>query len=218
MESTLLDEVEGLGKVFYMHSNNVRLYGVKMLEILKQKEQQFNTIETEIFETALLLHDIGKQGIPKEILYKNGSLTTEERNIMNRHPDLGVDVLRELQTSIEQLKRLSCDELKIVEEVIRYHHENVDGTGYNQKLQLKEIPVTARIAQIADVFDSITSDRPYRRGKNTDEAIKEIKRVAGKQLDKRLVDILTDRENIEWVYAATPYRLEDTIDKIEKPV
>jgi len=97
------------------------------------------------------LHDLGKVAVPDAILLKTGSLTPEERGIMQRHPAIGEEICRPLRS------------LQTVRPIIRHHHEHQDGSGYPDGLRGEAVPVAARILQVVDVFDALTTDRPYRR-------------------------------------------------------
>lgn len=120
---------------------------------------------------ACILHDIGKIGIPGRILDKPGKLTEEEYEIVKRHSILGEDLVKDVPF------------LKDIALLIRWHHERWDGKGYPDGLKGYEIPLEDRIMAIADAFDAMTSDRPYRRALSIKEAIEEIRRGMGGQFD-----------------------------------
>jgi putative nucleotidyltransferase with HDIG domain len=124
-----------------------------------------------------LLHDIGKMGVPDGILLKPGPLSDEERQIMQRHPQYAYEML------------CSIDYLKKAIEIPFCHHENWDGTGYPRKLKGVEIPLSARIFSIVDVWDAITSDRPYRLAWSKDKAINYLRENAGKQFDPQIIKV-----------------------------
>jgi len=128
-------------------------------------------------EYGALLHDIGKIGIADMILKKAGPLTEEEWAVMRQHPTIGYNVLR------------SLDFLQNALPVVLHHQERYDGRGYPNGLKGEQIPVLARIFTIADSFDAMTSERPYRRAMRPEIAIQEVKRNAGSQFDPRLADI-----------------------------
>ncbi len=124
-----------------------------------------------------LLHDIGKMGVPDGILFKTGTLTDDEWEIMRKHTTFAYEML----SPIRYLKSAGID--------IPYcHHEKWDGTGYPRGLKGEQIPITARIFTIVDVWDAITSDRPYRSAWTKERAIEYIKEQSGKQFDPRVVD------------------------------
>jgi HD-GYP domain-containing protein (c-di-GMP phosphodiesterase class II) len=121
------------------------------------------------------MHDVGKIGVPDSILTKPGSLTAEEFTVMKAHPVKGGEIVGE----IEELGRVA--------DVIRHHHERVDGTGYPDGLRGEAIPLASRIILIADAFEAMTSDRSYRRGFNREAALRELVTHSGTQFDADLV-------------------------------
>ncbi len=129
---------------------------------------------------GFFLHDIGKVGIPESILCKPGPLTDLEWLVMRSHPHMGARILEPIPFMGEAV------------EIVRSHHERFDGSGYPRGLRGREIPLAARIFTIADSFDAMTSDRPYRRAVPTDAAIDEIRAGAGTQFDPRCVEAFVD--------------------------
>jgi HD-GYP domain-containing protein (c-di-GMP phosphodiesterase class II) len=123
-----------------------------------------------------LLHDIGKMGIPDSILLKEDTLTDEEWEKMRQHPGLAYEMLSSIRYLQPALDIPYC------------HHEKWDGTGYPRALKGSEIPIAARIFAVADVWDAITSDRPYRKGWSKEEALNYIREQSGKYFDPRVVD------------------------------
>ncbi|MEO7804652.1 MAG: HD domain-containing phosphohydrolase [Actinomycetota bacterium] len=134
-------------------------------------------LEKESLIFGFLLHDVGKIGIPEQILMKPGPLNEAEWEVMRRHPEMGVRIL-------DSALFLKPDAL----EVVHSHHERWDGEGYPLRLAKEDVPVTARLFAIADTFDAMTSDRPYRTGLSFDAAITEIERCSGTQFDPQVVD------------------------------
>jgi PAS domain S-box-containing protein len=126
---------------------------------------------------GFLLHDIGKIGVPDAILLKPGRLTEKERRVLQMHTTLGEHLL----SYVPFVSDLAHD-------VVAYHHERWDGTGYPWGLSGTAIPLGARIFAVADAFDAITSDRPYRKARPMSEAIAEIRRWAGSQFDPAVVE------------------------------
>ncbi len=124
---------------------------------------------------GFFLHDIGKVGIPERVLTKPGPLTEEEWAIMRAHPAIGADIVEPIRFLGEAV------------EIVRTHHEWFDGTGYPSGLRGDEIPLAARIFAIADSFDAMTSDRPYRRALPIEQALQEIRDGAGTQFDPAVV-------------------------------
>lgn len=123
------------------------------------------------------LHDVGKMGLPDKILLKQGSLTVEERKQIARHPLYAYDMLEPIQSLRSSL------------EIPLYHHERWDGMGYPEGLEGEEIPLPARIFAVVDVWDSLRSDKPYRKAWSRVEAVAHIQEAAGKHFDPEVVDV-----------------------------
>lgn len=123
-----------------------------------------------------LLHDIGKMGTPDAILHKNGSLDEEERRVIEKHPQHAYDMLKPIEYLHPALEIPYC------------HHEKWDGSGYPRKLKGEEIPIAARIFSIADVFDALTNDRPYRKALPVPEAVNYLKEQSGIHFDPYVVE------------------------------
>jgi len=123
-----------------------------------------------------LLHDIGKLGVPDGILLKPDNLTDAEWEIMRQHPTLAFNMLAPISYLRNAIDIPYC------------HHEKWDGSGYPRRLRAEQIPIAARIFAIADVWDAITSDRPYRKAWSKDEALEYIKQQSGKHFDPQVVD------------------------------
>jgi putative two-component system response regulator len=143
--------------------------------------------EVELIRRAAPLHDIGKIGIPDSILLKPGKLTPEEFEIMKTHTALGAKILSGGQFPL----------LQRAEEIALTHHERWDGTGH-LGLQGEVIPIAGRIVTVADVFDALISERPYKEAWPPTEAIEEVQRQGGKQFDPRVVNAF-----LQVVYAAS---------------
>ncbi|MGH7441068.1 MAG: HD-GYP domain-containing protein [bacterium] len=152
------------------HSNRVSLYGVAIARQLKL-DQAF----IESVQFGGLLHDIGKIGIPDLVLNKPARLTEEEFEVMKGHCALGAGLLRRVE-SLAHLVPL-----------VLYHHERFDGRGYPEGLAGKQIPLGARILNVADSFETITSDRVYHKARSFQEGLEEIKRCSGGQFDPEIV-------------------------------
>ncbi len=155
------------------HSRRVVQYTLSLAQQLGVPEEQLVPIMR-----GALLHDIGKIGVPDAILRKPGPLDEHEWEIMRQHTRFGYEMLK----GIEFLKEATS--------IILHHHERYDGTGYPERLAGEAIPLGARIFAVADAYDAITSDRPYRKGRSHDYALEEIRKGAGTQFDARVVDAL----------------------------
>jgi hypothetical protein len=130
---------------------------------------------------SAMLHDVGKLHVPDAILLKPGPLTAEEWELMRRHTTFGEQILRD-GAAFEMARRIA-----------RWHHENIDGSGYPDGLRGEQIPFEARIVRVADAFDAMTHDRPYKRAISLDAAIDELQRCAGSQFDPELVRLFVQR-------------------------
>lgn len=176
-EKLLLDTIESLVAALeakdpytFGHSSQVSSLTVAM-------SHQLNVKEADIFQfrIAALLHDIGKIGIPDQILNKPGFLDIEERKSIEQHPVIGAKILAGIPA------------LSQVTKIVRHHHARWDGTGYPEPLAGNEIPLGARIIAVADSFQAMTSDRTYRAGMLATVALVELKRCAGTQFDPDVV-------------------------------
>jgi HD-GYP domain-containing protein (c-di-GMP phosphodiesterase class II) len=137
-------------------------------------------------EYGALLHDVGKIGVPDAVLHKPGHLTSEERDEMRKHPELGYSMLKDID-----FLRPACP-------IILYHHERWDGQGYPRGLHSESIPEEARIFAVADVFDALTSDRPYHAARSYAEARAMIEGDRGTHFDPVAVDAFCAIPEAEW--------------------
>ena len=153
------------------HSGRVAKYTVMLA-----KELGYDDETVEKYYNIALLHDIGKIGIPEEVLNKPGKLTDDEYKIIQSHAQLGYNVLKDISIMPELATGAGC------------HHERPDGKGYPRGLKLEEIPRVAQIIAVADTFDAMYSTRPYRKRMNFDKVVSIIKEVSGTQLTPDVVD------------------------------
>lgn len=133
-----------------------------------------------------ILHDIGKSSIPEGILYKPGPLADYERKIIEMHTLIGVDIVDKIYAELDD--ELFESELATAKNIILHHHERWDGTGYPHRLQGDQIPLEARIVSVVDVFDALTTKRPYKEKWDTETAIRYLIEQKGKQFDPEIVD------------------------------
>lgn len=136
--------------------------------------------EVELIRVGALLHDIGKVGVPDSVLLKPGRYTDEEFSIMKRHPVIGNDILKHMDT------------LAVERQIVLYHHERMDGKGYPHGLMGEEIPMAARIVCVADAIDAMTTHRVYRRAQPISYCIEQLKKNAGTQFDASVVEVAVE--------------------------
>jgi HD-GYP domain-containing protein (c-di-GMP phosphodiesterase class II) len=141
------------------------------------------------------LHDIGKIGIPDHILLKPKGLNTEERLIMNTHTTIGREMIDRI---IDNFALDNLQHIDLLRNIAQYHHEFINGKGYPEGLQGDEIPIEARIVAVADVFDALTSKRPYKEAWDTDKAFEVLDQMSGEKLDTDCVQaLINNRERVE---------------------
>jgi hypothetical protein len=153
------------------HSERVTHYSVAIARAMRLSERRIQAIEYAGF-----LHDMGKIGVGHDILTKPGSLTDDEWRVMREHPTIGARIVSDL------------DFLKGAREVVLYHHERYDGKGYPEGLAGELIPLEARIAKVADAFDAMLSNRPYRASLGLEKAVSELENGKGTEFDPIVVD------------------------------
>lgn len=158
------------------HSGSHSKHMASLSEKLANK-YQFSSRETRELCWAALLHDIGKIGVEDQILYKPGPLSEHEWEIMKTHPEVGAQMIRGL-SGMENIASL-----------IFCHHERMDGSGYPRGIPGGQIPLGARIIAVVDSYSAMTEGRPYRNAKGHEEAISELKGLAGKQYDSDVVNM-----------------------------
>ena len=153
------------------HTQRVMRYSVSIGELMGLSGK-----ELEDLKLAAILHDIGKIGVQDCVLLKQGELDDEEALMMKQHTEHGTEILRHV------------NHLKDIIPGVRSHHEKYDGSGYPDKLRGDDIPLIARIIAVADTFDAMTTDRPYRKGLSPETAFKELHKQVWKQFDGRAVE------------------------------
>ena len=163
------------------HSRRVTAYTMAIAARMGIPKDQIETIARGAF-----LHDIGKMAIPDNILNKPGKLVPDEVAIMREHCYLGYKLVQKIPV------------LREAAEIVYSHQEHFDGSGYPRGLKGNEIPLGARIFSVADTFDAITQNRPYRKAQSTDAARKEIKRCSGTQFDPEVVAVFLEMPDSVW--------------------
>jgi diguanylate cyclase (GGDEF)-like protein len=173
--------VKSMTNSLYERSNETEEHAQRLFEICFKIATALDLSEAEISDLQIFsqLHDIGKIGIPDNILNKPGKLNEQEWSIMKTHPEVGYRIAN------------STPELKNISRYILSHHERYDGTGYPKKLKGEEIPLLSRLLSIADAYDAMTHNRSYQKAISKEEAILEIIANSGTQFDPKLVNIFT---------------------------
>jgi len=177
LEETQNEILERLALAAEYRDDDTGEHTKRVGQMAAQIAQTLGLPEAELIGRAALLHDVGKIAIPDSILLKPGKLSPEEFSHMKTHTTLGAKMLSGGRFAL----------LQRAEEIARTHHERWDGTGY-LGLHGDTIPIAGRIVAVADVFDALTSERPYKQAWPYKEAIEEIQRQSGRQFDPRVVD------------------------------
>jgi len=167
--------VEAKDRTTRGHLERTQAYGIALA-----REIDPDLVRTPTLGYGFFLHDIGKVGVPESILCKDGPLTTEEWDVMRAHPMIGADIVAPMGFLADTVA------------LIRHHHERFDGSGYPDGLSGDAIPLTARIFAVADSFDAMTSDRPYRDSIGIERALDEIRSGAGTQFDPEVVGVFVE--------------------------
>ena len=185
-EETLI----GLVSALDLREHNTRMHSQRVREYTELIAEQFGIDEKSrrAIGFGALLHDVGKIAVPDQILLKPDKLTDDERREMRKHPDAGYRIV----------KRIGF--LKEAAEIVHAHHEHYDGNGYPKGLKGDAIPLGARLFMVADVYDALTSERPYRSPMTHEEAVAEIKSHSGSHFDPAIVKIFM---------AITPEQLQE---------
>ena len=180
-----------------LHVMRINMITGMLLERLAAKSDKYplSWAERSMITMASSLHDIGKIGIPEEILNKPGKLTKEEFEIMKQHSAIGADMLR-------SLKRYQNEELvKIAYEICRWHHERYDGRGYPDGLKGEEIPISAQVVSLADVYDALVSERVYKKAFSSEKALEMIQNGECGSFNPLLLECLVDiRDRVKEEY------------------
>lgn len=162
------------------HTKRVALFSELIAKYMGKTEEEIKQVRL-----AAILHDIGKIGVDDKVLKKEAPLDKEEWEHMKKHPEFGYRILGHVKS------------MKMITDGMHFHHERPDGMGYPHGLKGEEIPEIARIISVADTFDAMTSNRPYRKGMDYDVAFEEIVRHRGSQFDEKVVDAFVEAFKIE---------------------
>jgi len=181
-ERSILEAVYSLAKSIELRDRRTKEHCDRMVEYAEKVARKvgMNDQEVDNVRRAAMLHDIGKLGISDNILLKPGKLTTEEYEEVKKHPVIGADII-----SVASF-------LKDIVPIILCHHERWDGKGYPRGLKGEEIPLGARVVAVVDVYEALTSDRPYHKAISSAGALKILREGMGTQFDPRIVKVATD--------------------------
>jgi putative nucleotidyltransferase with HDIG domain len=174
--------IEGWSRALELRDEQTEGHTLRVTELTLELARALNVEEREIvnIRRGSLLHDIGKIGIPDAILLKKGLLSDEEREIVKKHPVIAREMLMQIAFLHPAL------------DIPSFHHEKWDGSGYPDGLAAEQIPIAARIFAVVDVWDALTSDRPYRKALSYDTALEYIRDNSGKHFDPVAANIFLD--------------------------
>jgi len=188
IENTYEDTLQALGTAIDLrdnetagHSRRVCGYALEIASVMDLRSAQLTSLARGAY-----LHDIGKLGIPDRILLKPGPLTSDERRLMQRHVQIGFDIVKGIPF------------LADAAEIILSHHERFDGSGYPHGTKEDQIPLAGRIFAVADTLDAITSDRPYHRAASFESAREAIRRLSGSHFDPQVVNVYLNVPEDTW--------------------
>jgi putative two-component system response regulator len=178
---TRLQIIQRLGRAAEYKDNETGMHVMRMSHFSKvlALAYGFNEYQADMLLHAAPMHDLGKIGIADSIMLKPGKLTDEEFTIMKNHPQIGADILGEEDSEL----------IRLAKTVAMTHHEKWDGSGYPKGLKEEEIPIEGRIVALADVFDALTSKRPYKEAWSLEDTMKFIHEQSGKHFDPSLVEL-----------------------------
>jgi HD-GYP domain-containing protein (c-di-GMP phosphodiesterase class II) len=179
LEQTFVSTVEALANALEANDEYTSMHArwITDLALRVGDELDLDNRGLKRLELGALLHDIGKIGIPSDILAKPGRLTAEERALIETHPELGERIIAPI------------DRLQEVRTIVRHCHERWDGRGYPDGISGEEVPLESRIIFVCDAYHAMTTDRPYRKRLSHPEAVRRLREGAGSQFDGRVVEV-----------------------------
>ncbi|HEX7581930.1 MAG TPA: HD-GYP domain-containing protein, partial [Gaiellaceae bacterium] len=182
LEQTFVSTVEALANALEANDEYTSRHArwITDLSLRVGRELGLDDHALKRLELAALLHDIGKIGIPSDVLSKAGRLTIEERRLIETHPALGEGIIAPIER------------LQAVRPIVRHCHERWDGRGYPDGLAAEEIPLESRIILVCDAYHAMTTDRPYRKRLSHPEAVRRLNDGAGTQFDPGIVNVCLD--------------------------
>ena len=185
LQESQLDVVWRLGRAAEYRDNETGLHIIRMSQIAAVLGRAYGMAEevADLLQVASPMHDIGKLGIPDRVMLKPGKLDEEEWKVMQTHAQIGADILAGGSSEL----------MKMAHKIALTHHEKWDGSGYPNGLKGEDIPLEGRICAVADVFDALTSERPYKKAWSIDETMNFIQSESGKHFEPRLVELLVEK-------------------------
>jgi len=177
-EFMLIPAIEALTNALEAKDNYTFGHSSEVATISMDVARELDLPHDELFKlnVASILHDVGKIGIPDQVLNKPDKLTSDEYDLIKLHPSIGAKIIASIPSPTE------------IATIIRHHHARWDGSGYPDNLAGDGIPLGSRIIAVADCYQAIISDRPYRKGRTHEEAVEEIRRCSGSQFDPSVVE------------------------------
>jgi len=184
LEKTRLEVIQCLGRAAEYRDNETGMHVIRLSFYVKllASKAGLTDVEAEQMMSAAIMHDVGKIGIPDSVLLKPGKLTPEEFDTIKKHPQMGAEIIGDHESGLLQLSRV----------VALTHHEKWNGKGYPNGLKGDGIPFAGRVTAIADIFDALTSVRPYKKSWSVDEALDWIHKEAGEALDPNLAPLFIE--------------------------
>jgi len=181
LNQTRLEIIRRLGRAAEYKDNETGMHVIRMSHYARLLAEAISDDQQwiDLIFSAAPMHDIGKIGIPDNILLKPGKLDDKEWDIMRKHPEFGANIIGDHNSELMQMAK----------EIAITHHEKWNGFGYPYKLKGEEIPLSGRIVAIADVFDALTTERPYKKAWTVEDAVNLINEESGKHFDPELVSL-----------------------------